>query len=218
LVGFCSEDLGAFYLDILKDRLYTTRANSRSRRSAQTALYHITEAMTRLMAPFLSFTANEAWQSLHATAANDDAPTVFELTAHTLPVIPGHEALLGKWAVIRAVRADVLKAIEVEREAGLIGSSLQADVGITVPATTGEILRSLGDGLKFVMITSEADVIIHPGMEPDTAEVNVAPVAHPKCTRCWHLRADVGSDPDHPELCGRCVSNLFGQGESRDIA
>ena len=218
LVGFCSEDLGAFYLDILKDRLYTTRADSRSRRSAQTALYHITETMTRLMAPFLSFTANEAWQHLHGNAPHDGGPTVFELTAHTLPEIPDHAALLRKWAVIRAVRADVLKAIEVEREAGLIGSSLQADVGITVPTATGETLRSLGDGLKFVMITSEAAVIVHPGMEPGTAEVNVAPVEHPKCPRCWHLRADVGSDPGHPELCGRCVSNLFGQGETRDIA
>ncbi len=217
LVGFCSEDLGAFYLDILKDRLYTTGKQSRARRSAQTALWHITESMTRLLSPFLSFTANEAWQSLHQQEAACD-PTVFEQQAHALPVVAGADALMQKWQAIRAARAEVLKAIEVEREAGQLGSSLGAGVSIAAGSAMGEILQSLGDALKFVMITSDAVVHVDPTLSPMAVEVNVAPLSHAKCDRCWHLRADVGSDPQRPGLCGRCVSNLFGQGEQRAIA
>ncbi|MBU3724620.1 MAG: isoleucine--tRNA ligase [Burkholderiaceae bacterium] len=221
LVGFCSEDLGAFYLDILKDRLYTSAKASSARRSAQTALWHITEAMTRLLGPFLSFTANEAWLALQQQAQSsqrDPAVTIFEETAHSLPGVGGHDDIVARWTAIRAVRAEVLKAIEVEREAGLIGSSLGADVEIIAGEVIGRILQGLGDGLKFVMITSEATVVINPQLAPDAVDVNVGPLSHAKCGRCWHLRADVGQDPVHPDLCGRCVSNLFGQGESRAIA
>ena len=215
LVSFCSEDLGAFYLDILKDRLYTSARTSPARRAAQTALWHITESMTRLLSPFLSFTANEAWQDLNGKSAEQ---TIFELTAHPLPRIEKADTLLAKWAAIRSARAEVLKAIEVEREAGMIGSSLQADVAIRAGNAIGALLQSLGDGLKFVMITSQADVIIDGKLAPDAVDVNVAPLSHAKCSRCWHLRPDVGADPKHPELCGRCVSNLHGSGEVRAIA
>ena len=217
LVGFCSEDLGAFYLDILKDRLYTTGRNSRARRSAQTALWHITESMTRLLAPFLSFTANEAWQSLHQKEGPTD-PTIFEQEAHQLPVIAAAQSLLQKWQAIRAVRAEVLKAIEVEREAGRVGSSLGAGVTIEAGAAIAEVLESLGDGLKFVMITSDAAVHIHQGLEPMAIGVQVAALAHSKCERCWHLRSDVGGTREHPGLCGRCITNLYGEGEARAIA
>jgi isoleucyl-tRNA synthetase len=217
LVGFCSEDLGAFYLDILKDRLYTTAKGSAARRSAQTALWHITESMTRLLAPFLSFTANEAWQSLRQKESPTD-PTIFEQEAHALPAIAQADTLLHKWQAIRAARAEVLKAIEVEREAGQIGSSLGAGVTIAAGAAIAEILQSLGDDLKFVMITSDAVVQADTSLEPMSVAVNVAPLSHAKCERCWHLRADVGANAEHPGICGRCVSNLFGQGESRAIA
>ncbi len=217
LVGFCSEDLGAFYLDILKDRLYTTAKNSRARRSAQTALWHITEAMTKLISPFLSFTGNEAWQSLHQKESPSD-PTVFEQQAHQLPAVAQADTLVQKWQAIRTARAEVLKAIEVEREAGHVGSSLGASVSIAAGAAIAEILQSLGEDLKFVTITSEAAVHLDSKLEPMAVVANVAPLSHAKCERCWHLRPDVGADSTHPGLCGRCVSNLFGQGERRAIA
>jgi isoleucyl-tRNA synthetase len=173
--------------------------------------------MTRLLSPFLSFTANEAWQSLHQKEHPAD-PTIFEQEAHDLPSIAQADTLLHKWQSIRAVRAEVLKAIEVEREAGQVGSSLGAGVSITAGAAIAEILQSLGDDLKFVMITSDAVVHANTSLEPMSVEVNVAPLSYAKCDRCWHLRADVGANTDHPTLCGRCVSNLFGQGERRAIA
>ncbi len=215
LVTFCSEDLGAFYLDILKDRLYTTGANAHPRRSAQTALYHITEAMTRLMAPVLSFTSDEAWQSLRSPTT---PTTIFEQTAHTIPMVPNAEPLLAKWALVRQARADVLKAIEVEREAGRVGSSLQASVQLSAGAVMADALATLGDELKFVMITSQAQWQADPTLPADHVRISVTALTDPKCGRCWHLRADVGAHAEHPDLCGRCISNLFGKGEARGIA
>ena len=215
LVTFCSEDLGAFYLDILKDRLYTTRADAHPRRSAQTVLYHITEAMTRLMAPFLSFTADEAWQSLHGTGGQ---PTIFEQTAHAIPVVSDGDALLSKWSLVRQARADVLKAIEVDREAGRVGSSLQAGVRISASGAMADALAGLGDELKFVMITSQAHLQMDSALPADQVQVSVTPITDPKCGRCWHLRPDVGTHAEHPDLCARCVTNLFGEGETRGIA
>ena len=218
LVNFCSEDLGAFYLDVLKDRLYTSAADSTARRAAQTALWHITQSMIRLLSPFLSFTAEEAWASLHAAANMDSAEskeTVFEQTAYPMPSHPHDAALLDKWARIRAVRADVMRAIEVEREAGRVGSSLQAGVAIHAGENIAPILEGLADDLKFVMITSAASVSCDKTLDADSVVVSVTPLSHAKCGRCWHLRDDVGSDTAHPDLCGRCVSNLFGTGEQR---
>jgi isoleucyl-tRNA synthetase len=202
---YCSEDLGAFYLDVLKDRLYTTKADSFARRSAQTALWHITHAMLRWMAPFLSFTAEEAWKVFHGGS------TIFTETYWTLPAPDA--ALLAKWERIRAVRDVVNKEIENVRSAGGVGSSLQANVALSVAAEDAAILRALGEDLKFVFITSQATVL-------DGAElqVQVTPSAEAKCERCWHYRADVGGDAAHPTICGRCVSNLFGAGEARSVA
>jgi isoleucyl-tRNA synthetase len=233
LVSFCSEDLGAFYLDTLKDRLYTTATDSRARRSAQTVLWHITESMCGLMAPILSFTANEAWQSLSSSAQQTgagvastaaanatavSASTIFERTAHCLPPVADAAELIAKWTAIRAVRAQVSKAIELEREAGRVGSSLQAGVSLTAGAAAGAALQSLGDALKFVLITSAAELRIDPDLPADQVDIHVQALTHAKCGRCWHLRPDVGQHADHPDLCGRCVSNLFGAGEARDIA
>jgi isoleucyl-tRNA synthetase len=206
LTSFCSEDLGAFYLDILKDRLYTTQKKGLPRRSAQTALWQITDSLLRLMAPILSFTSHEAWEIFRGPKGSD---TVFEHAAATLPALPDEEALLARWAQIRAVRGDVLKAIEKEREAGRVGSSLQAGVEIRVGGERAAALESLQDDLRFVMITSVARLVVLAENDPQAAaEIRVWPVEDPKCGRCWHLRPDVGSHAAHPTLCGRCIENL----------
>jgi len=214
---YCSEDLGGFYLDILKDRLYTSGVSSPARRSAQTAIWHITQALLRVMAPTLSFTAEEAWSfcaSPEAFAASDE--TIFTQTYYTLPEIKGAAALIEKFSAIRAVRADVTKQLEEVRVAGGIGSSLQAEVEIKAGPEKYALLNSLGDDLKFVLITSSATVS-EVATEAEEA-ILVTPSAQQKCERCWHYRADVGSHPEHPGLCGRCVANLFGNGEDRHFA
>ena len=215
LTQFCSEDLGAFYLDILKDRLYTCPAGSLARRSAQTSLWYLSDALIRLMAPVLSFTAQEAWQALHSQDAD---AMIFAEQAARLPRPSQAESLSKKWTLIRQVRAEVMKAIEKSREAGQVGSSLQASVRIKVPSKTAEVLLSLDDDLRFVMITSEAHVDVSGPQAGDKLEVEVTPMNTAKCARCWHFSADVGASKDHPLLCGRCQSNLFGQGEQRFAA
>ncbi len=210
---YCSEDLGAFYLDILKDRLYTTGANSLARRSAQTALWQITQAMLRWMAPFLSFTAEEAWSVLGAAgkvpAAN--AMSIFLDTYVTLST--PDQALMAKWARIREIRDAVNKEIEALRANGLVGSSLQANVTLTVNPQDHTLLASLGDDLKFVFITSAIDLVAGDALSIGTSASNSV-----KCERCWHYREDLGIDPAHPTICGRCTTNLYGAGEVRTIA
>jgi isoleucyl-tRNA synthetase len=206
LQGFCAEDLGAFYLDVLKDRLYTCGADSAPRRSAQTALWHVTHALVRLMAPILSFTAEELWQVFGGKA--DDS--VFFQTLHELPQPAGAQALLAKWDRLRELRAPVLKSIEDLRAAGKVGSSLQAEAVMHADGADHELLASLGEDLRFVLLTSAARVSKAEG-EP---RVEVSPSAHPKCERCWHYRPEV----DAAGLCGRCRSNLEGPGERRTHA
>ncbi|MGX5660162.1 isoleucine--tRNA ligase [Castellaniella ginsengisoli] len=199
---FCSEDLGGFYLDVLKDRLYTTAPKSLARRSAQTALHQITHALLRWMAPFLSFTAEEAWKIF------GHGDSIFLETFTGLP--EGDEALRSKWTRIREIRDQVNKEIEAVRAEGKVGASLQAEVTITAQAEDQALLQSLGDDLKFVLITSAARTV-----SGDDLGIEVRATEHEKCGRCWHHRADVGRDPAHPELCGRCVDNLYGDGEAR---
>ena len=201
LQAFCSEDLGAFYLDVLKDRLYTCRADSRARRSAQTALYHVTHSLVRLMAPILSFTAEELWPVF--TGKQDDS--VFFHTWHPLPAAKDAAALLAKWQRLRELRAPVRKEIEALRAAGKLGSSLQAEVDFTAAPADYAALASLQNELKFLFITSAARV--HGGEQG----ARVTPSANAKCDRCWHYTPDV----DAEGLCGRCRSNLGGPGEER---
>ncbi len=227
---YCSEDLGAFYLDVLKDRLYTTAPKSLARRSAQTALHQITHAMLRWMAPILSFTAEEAWAEF---AKDQSKGSIFFETFSALP--SANEALLAKWARIREIRDSVNKAIESEREEGRIGSSLQATLVLTTRQDDLSLLRSLGNDLKFVFIVSSVRLINE--LEEirrddfDTAfnfqagefSCRVLPSTATKCERCWHYVDDVGAHTDHPTLCGRCVSNLAeaagtGAGETRTVA
>jgi isoleucyl-tRNA synthetase len=210
-VGFCSEDLGSFYLDILKDRLYTTGENSHARRAAQSTLYHITQTMMRLMAPILSFTANEIWQALGL----DKDATVFEELWYDLPAHGLSDAQITDWQNIIEVRALANKAIEEKRGAGEVGSSLQAEITISADGATYDSLARIEDALHFVFITSQAKV------EKQSASgltFKVVASKHAKCDRCWHYREDVGASAEHPTICGRCVSNLFGQGEKRTHA
>jgi isoleucyl-tRNA synthetase len=202
---YCSDDLGSFYLDILKDRLYTTAPNSKARRSAQTALHQISQALLRLMAPFLSFTAEEAWQ----VVGNSESIFMETYAKFDTP----DEALLAKWSRIREIRDVANKEIEALRAAGTVGSSLQTNLELEVGAEDHALLSSLGNDLKFVFITSVINLIA-------TQAINVSATAtnDTKCERCWHYRADVGSDAAHPTICGRCSSNLYGTGEVRTVA
>ena len=202
---FCSEDLGGFYLDVLKDRLYTSAPKSLARRSAQTALHQITHAMLRWMAPFLSFTAEEAWKVF------GHSESIFLETYTDLPA--GDDALLAKWARLREIRDVINKDIEAVRAEGKVGSSLQAEVRVSAQPEDLALLQSLGDDLKFVFITSAAQAIAGEALHSE-----VTPSSHAKCERCWHYRADVGVNPEHPSLCGRCDSNLHGAGEARTKA
>ena len=212
LQTFASTDLGSFYLDVLKDRLYTTGAQSFARRSAQTALYLITAMLLRLIAPILSFTAEEAFKLFSPNADE----TIFTETFLKLPEVKDADALLAKWAQIRAVRADVQKAIEDERTSGTIGSSLQTTGEICAASPLYEVLASLGDELRFVMIMSE--VKLTKAVDGAETTVSVKPSTEKKCERCWHYVPGVGSNAEHPTLCPRCVSNLFGAGEKRLFA
>ena len=211
-VGFCSEDLGSFYLDILKDRLYTTGETSHARRAAQSALHHITHAMMRLMAPILSFTANEIWQTLGL----DKDATVFEELWYQLPAHGLGVDRIQAWEAIIEVRGLAAKEIEVLRAAGQVGSSLQAELELHASGAKFDALNSLNEDLRFAMITSGAKV--YKVVDEANEKILVKASAHTKCDRCWHYREDVGVNAEHPSICGRCVSNLFGQGEQRTYA
>ena len=211
LQTFASTDLGSFYLDILKDRLYTTAPTSFERRSAQTALHLITAMLLRLIAPILSFTAEEAFKVF----SPNEAGTIFVEKFEALPEVADADALLSKWATIREVRAVVQKAIEDERAQGTIGSSLQATGEIAAPAKDFDALASLGDELRFVMLMSDVKLTKATG---DAVEVTIRPSTDTKCERCWHYVPSVGKTTEHPTLCSRCVSNLFGSGEKRLFA
>jgi isoleucyl-tRNA synthetase len=212
LQTFCSEDLGAFYLDILKDRLYTTGRESPPRRSAQNVLWHITSSLLRLMAPILSFTAEEAWKVFGGKA--DDS--VFFHTWHRFPEVADGDRLLARWTAIRAVKADVQKELEVLREAGRIGASLAAEVELRAAGERYEVLAALGPELHFALLTSAA-TLSRAASEADQGVV-ARPSGHRKCERCWHYREDIGASAAHPTICGRCVSNLEGPGEARRFA
>jgi isoleucyl-tRNA synthetase len=216
---FCSEDLGSFYLDVLKDRLYTTAAGSHARRSAQTALSHVAHAMLRWMAPFLSFTAEEAWKVFGPKRS----PSIFaetywmppEATALWAPDGRSPRDAQVRWAELLELRGVVNKELEAQRTAGHIGSSLQAELTIRTNAREHALLDSFGEDLRFLFVVSKVTV---EQAAVESREVVARASSAPKCDRCWHYRVDVGHDPAHPTICGRCTSNLFGAGEPRRIA
>ncbi|BDX22157.1 isoleucine--tRNA ligase 1 [Polynucleobacter sp. TUM22923] len=214
MLSFCSEDLGGFYLDILKDRLYTSAPDSKERRAAQNALFHITRNLLKWLSPFLSFTAEEAWTALPQGADSTATESIFMEEFGAFPIIDHASELLAKWNRVREIRSEVTKAIELEREAGHVGSSLQAELTIKVADADFAILHSLEDDLRFVTITSSANIELSSG----GLEVLVRGSQYKKCGRCWHHIHDVGINTEHPELCSRCIGNIFGDGEARLFA
>ena len=211
IVAFCSEDLGAFYLDILKDRLYTTQADSHARRSAQTALYHITRSLVLLISPILCFTGEEAWDII----GGGEEDSVLFHTWHEFPSIneKSEEALLKKWQAVREVREAVTAAIEPLRADKSVGSSLQVEVAITAPDALAGYLKALGEELRFALLVSEVSVA-----KGDELAVAAKVSGGEKCERCWHYTDDVGSVAAHPTLCARCSENVDGKGETRHYA
>lgn len=219
LHNFCINELGSFYLDIIKDRQYTTKKDIVPRRSAQTALYHIAEAMVRWCAPILSFTAEELWRYLPGKRSE----SVFLNTWYQFPVTECNELFSDDdWQKIINVRSAVNKEIENKRSAGLMGAALEAEVTLYCDHSLKILLDKLGNELRFILITSLANVLTLDERSTDAISsqfenlwINVTPSSHAKCARCWHRRADVGSNAEHPEICGRCVENVAGQGETR---
>ena len=211
IVHFCADEMGAFYLDILKDRLYTMKADSRGRRSAQTALYHITRSLILGISPILCFTAEEAWEIL----AGGTEDSVLYHTLHEFPSMPEtvEAELAKKWQAVREVREAVNKEIETKRAAEVVGSSWQAAVSITAPEPTYGYLRALGEELRFVLMVSKVSV-----SEGEVLSIVVDKAEGEKCERCWHYLPDVGSNPAHPCLCARCIDNVEGKGEERLLA
>ena len=218
--NFCVVELGGFYLDIIKDRLYTTGAQSAPRRSAQTAVNHLAQAMVRWLAPILSFTAEEAWGYLPGIPNE----SVFFNAWHQFPA--GAERVSAiNWPALIALKADVARELERLRTLGSLGSSLEADVTVFVPDALAPQFAAMHDELRFLLITGDAKVAPSSAL-PGTAVkasqeevwIEVKPSTSPKCVRCYQLRADVGSNPNHPEICARCVINVEGPGEERHFA
>ncbi|HNC03215.1 MAG TPA: isoleucine--tRNA ligase [Agitococcus sp.] len=223
LHNFCSLDLGSFYLDIIKDRQYTTQADSLARRSAQTALYHIIQALVRWCAPILSFTAHEIWQEIPQAGAESVFLTEWYQGLATLPEDDSQPMLTrAYWQQVMAVKTAVNKEIEEARTRKEVGSGLSAEVTLYVTPELKARLALLADELRFVLITSSATLSDQNGEGQVTdvvgLNVKVTPSTYTKCVRCWHYRADVGSHAEHPEVCARCVENVAGQGEIRHFA
>lgn len=235
LLAFCSEDLGAFYLDILKDRLYTSATQGRARRAAQSALWHITQALTRWLAPILTFTAEEVWATLQGVRVEEASSVLWE-TWHTLPSLPDEARLVTEGNRWRLLREQVRKHLEPRRAAGEIGSSLQAEVTLRAMGPAAEALLTWRDDLRFLLVTSQARVVVveheadllaggalaiplpGEGETVWTLGLTIAVTEGHKCPRCWHYRSLVGQREDHPHLCDRCTSNLFGAEEVREHA
>jgi isoleucyl-tRNA synthetase len=220
--NFCESTLGGFYLDIIKDRQYTTQRDSLARRSCQTAMYHIAEALVRWIAPILSFTADEIWQHL----PGEHGPTIFTETWYDrLPELSA-DAEMGReyWERMLQVKMAVNKCLEEARNQGMIKGSLSAEVTLYAEPGLAEQLGALGEELRFVLITSEARVapLAEGGDGVDTEipglKAAVRAAAHAKCARCWHHRPDVGTYAQAPDLCGRCIENVEGAGEQRHYA
>lgn len=228
IVQFCVGELGGFYLDIIKDRQYTTQSDSLARRSCQTAMYHVLEAMTRWIAPILSFTADEIWDHMPAPAAGERSESVFleswysDLQRLDEGVGKGREF----WATVMQVKDAVNKRIEEERNAGNVKGSLGTEIELYCEGELFDMLTSLGEELRFVLLSSAAKVCAISGADTSVAKpsefegllLSVQPSENAKCDRCWHHREDVGQNEQHPELCGRCVENVDGAGEVRAFA
>ena len=220
---FCVIDLGGFYLDIIKDRQYTAKADGLARRSAQTAMYHVLEALTRWLAPIISYTADEIWQYL----PGEHSESVFLETWYQGLVKLDENSAMNQefWQQVMLIRTAVSKELEKSRGKGDIGSSLNAEVELYCNPSYLEVLNQLSDELHFIFITSNASVMAEQFCPEDALQTEVDGVklkvivsTHQKCVRCWHQCYDVGEHAEHPELCGRCIENVAGSGEHRHYA
>ena len=210
LLNFCSVDLGSLYLDVTKDRLYTMREDSRGRRSAQSAMYRIAEAFVRWIAPVLSFTADEMWGYLPGERVGN---VLFATWYDGLAPLPADAALnAADFDALLALREQVAKVLEPMRANGLIGAALEAEIAVSVNAEKAAKWQPLAEELRFFFISGDVTVS---EVSADEVFVLATPTTKPKCVRCWHHRADVGTHAAHPELCGRCVENIDGAGEDR---
>jgi isoleucyl-tRNA synthetase len=239
LMNFCTNELGGFYLDIIKDRQYTAKSDSNARRSCQTAMYLIAEAMTAWMAPILSFTAQEIWEALPLPVSGERDEFVFTgVWFDGLTKQEGKQESkqdestessgeLGNeyWTELLSVRGEVNKALEQARKDKSVGKALEAQVTLFATADLAVKLAKLGDELRFVLITSKATietVTTAPENALDTEVeglwLTVAPAEGIKCERCWHVTTDIGTSEVHPTLCGRCITNIDGEGETRQFA
>jgi isoleucyl-tRNA synthetase len=221
---FCSIEMGSFYLDIIKDRQYTAKSDSVARRSCQTALYHISEALVRWMAPIMSFTADEIWAELPGSREK----FVFtEEWYDGLFGLAGNESMNDAfWDELLKVRGEVNKVIEQARADKRLGGSLEAAVTLFADDALATDLRSLGNELRFVLLTSgakvaalsEADDAAVPSELLKGLKIGLAKAEGDKCPRCWHYTTDVGQNAEHSDICGRCVTNIAGDGEERKFA
>jgi isoleucyl-tRNA synthetase len=220
---FCVIDLGGFYLDIVKDRQYTGKADGLARRSAQTAMYHVLEALVRWLAPIISYTADEIWQYIPGKRSE----SVFLETWYRdlVQLDPASPLNLELWQKIMTVRTAVSKELEKSRAKGDIGASLNAEVELYCNDDYYSALNLLAGELHFIFITSNASVMAERfcpedavATEIEGVKIKIVVSEHKKCVRCWHQRYDVGEHPEHPELCGRCVENVAGDGENRKFA
>ena len=220
---FCVIDLGGFYLDIIKDRQYTAKADGLARRSAQTAMYHVLEALTRWLAPIISYTADEIWQFL----PGERSESVFLETWYQGLVKLDENSAMNQefWHKVMLVRTAVSKELEKSRGKGDIGSSLNAELELYCNPEYVELLNQLSGELHFIFITSNAAVMAEQFCPEDAIQTEVEGIklkvivsTHQKCVRCWHQRYDVGEHAEHPELCGRCIENVTGNGEHRHYA
>jgi isoleucyl-tRNA synthetase len=225
LQNFCTNDLGALYLDVTKDRLYTMQADSHGRRSAQSAMYRIIDTFARWIAPILSFTADEIWEYLPGDRHDNVLFTTTADIDELLPVDGDYRKLDGPlMQVLLSLREAVSKVLEPMRADGKIGASLAAEVEVYADLSSEalEAHPGIADELRFLFITSSfslqpfaARPVEAVKAEGSDAWIVARPSDHRKCVRCWHYRADVGSYADDPELCGRCVENVTGDGETR---
>lgn len=221
LHNFCVVDMGGFYLDIIKDRQYTTKSDSLARRSAQTALYHIVEAFTRWITPILSFTADELWQHI----PGEHTEPVFVSQWYELPRISENEEMgHDYWSFVADIKTAVNKVLEAKRADGLLGGSLEAEVTLFCDSGLYSQLEKLEDELRFVLITSgvtlsrSVDDELMEETEIEGLKIAVRKSEHTKCARCWHHREDIGSNEQYSDICGRCIENIAGEGEVRQFA
>lgn len=221
--NFCVIELGGFYLDVIKDRQYTTQADSLARRSTQTAMYHILEMLSRMIAPILSFTADEVWQNIPGARANSVFLTDF---ADAVAEFPESTDFSDEfWQKVMEVKTAVNKELEAKRAEKVVGSGLSAEVDLFCDSNLAELLNRLEEELRFVLIVSRASInaiesanVAAVQTEVSGLKLAVGASEHAKCDRCWHHRADVGLESSHPSLCQRCVDNIDGVGESRSFA